>query len=290
MPALSRDQLKKAVDGALRVRKKAKIPVTHPLCVYSVADAVGVDVRFVGGNSFGGMYVRDFGRILIPSRRPPGRQAFTCAHELGHWHFDHGTRVEQIDLLDKGGDDDPEERLANVFATYLLIPKWAVEDALRRRSLSPSRASALEFYGVANQLGVGYETLLKHLHYGLGLLSSQRLTELLKDTPKAIRETILGANPPGHLILADPHWHAVAVDLAVGDAVRLPDDAAWTGPVLRHAGPCVGGQRADAVRPGIVQVVSPSTGWGVFVRVARADYTGRSKYRFLEDPDVDEPS
>lgn len=287
MTPLSRSQLVKAVDGAMRVRKRAGYQITQPVCVFDLAEKIDVEVKFIGGNSFGGMFVRDFERILVPAKRPPGRQAFTCAHELGHWYFDHGTRVELIEALDKGGDEDPDERIANVFASYLLMPKWAIEHALRYRRLAVDSASSVELYGVANQFGVGYETLLKHLHYGLHLLTDDRLDALLKISPKQIREQIIGTSTPRHLILTDKFWSDVAIDLAVGDAVRLPSDATWDHPPLRRMGACEGGIWAEAVRPGIMQVSSPSLSWASFVRVARAEYTGRSKFRFLEDPDVD---
>lgn len=286
--SLPRSLLAKSVDGALRMRKRAGYQASEPVCVFDLADKLGVEVRFVGGNSFGGMYVKDFERILVPSKRPPGRQAFTCGHELGHRFFGHGTRVELIELLDKGGDDDPDEKAANVFASNLIMPKWAVEDAFRRRELLPDTASSVEYYSIANQLGIGYETLIKHLRFGLGAISDTAADRLLRISPKEIREQIIGTTAPRHLVLVDQSWWRVPIDLSVGDAVRLPVDVGVEGSMLRIIGPCAGGVWAEAVAPGIGRVFSTDPSWASFVRVARRGYEGRSKYRFLEDPDVDE--
>lgn len=286
--SLPRSLLVKSVDGALRMRKRAGYQANQPVCVFDLADKLGVEVRFVGGNSFAGMYVKDFERILIPSKRPAGRQAFTCGHELGHWFFGHGTRVELIELLDKGGDADPDERAANVFATNLIMPKWAVEDAFRRRELAPSTASSVDYYAIANQLGIGYETLIKQLRFGLGLISDAIADRLLRVSPKQIREQILGTTAPRHLVLVDQNWWHVPIDLAVGDAVRLPTDVGLEGSILRIIGPCAGGVWAEAVAPGLGRVFSTEPSWASYVRVSRREYEGRSKFRFLEDPDVDE--
>jgi Zn-dependent peptidase ImmA (M78 family) len=288
MAILSRPQILKAIDRALRCRIKAGYEANEPVCVFDIATKLNVEVRFVAGNSFGGMYAKDFEKILIPTMRPPGRQAFTCAHELGHWAFGHGTRVELIDELDKGGSDDPDERMANVFASHLLMPDWAVADAFRRRSLVPARCEALECYRIANQLGIGYETLVQHLHYGVQLIKEDQAERLLRTSPKEIRANVLGTVESRHLVFVDQHWWRVPIDLTVGDALIMPVGFQADGPVLRQVGITFHGTWFEAVRPGYGRVCSEDSGWSSFVRSARKDYVGRSRFRFLEDPDVDE--
>lgn len=288
MAVLTRAQILKAIDGALRARSRAGYNPNEPVCVFDLAEKLGAEVRFVGGNSFGGMYVKDFERVLVPAKRPPGRQSFTCAHELGHWHFGHGTRVELIDELDKGGSEDPDERMANVFASYLLMPKWAVEEALRRRSLVAARCHPLDCYRVANQLGVGYATLVGHLHTGLRMIPESLASSLLHTTPKDIRQAVLGTSEPRHLVMADRHWWRVAIDLAVGDALVVPANAHSEGAILKSKGTIPHGAWFEAIQPGIGRIADNSLGWSSYVRVARREYVGRSKFRFLEDPDVNE--
>ena len=88
---------RRALRGALEVRKKAGLSLSLPICIYDLAgETLKVEVRFQAGPSFGGMYAKETQTILVPSERPAGRRAFTCAHELGHWYFKHGTRLEDL--------------------------------------------------------------------------------------------------------------------------------------------------------------------------------------------------
>lgn len=98
-----------------------------PLCIYDFAETLGVEVRFVRGESFEGLYARSSTTILVPSLRPRGRQVFACAHELGHWHFKHGTKIEELKFFDLNYNKRSEEYLANLFAAYLLMPPSVVK-------------------------------------------------------------------------------------------------------------------------------------------------------------------
>jgi len=111
---------RQAVRSAMEVRRLAGLSTSEPLCIFDVAENRGVEVKFFRGDSFDGLYARVSQTVLVPSLRPPGRQAFTCAHELGHWYFEHGTRIEELKFFDLNYNSKPEERLANLFAAYLL--------------------------------------------------------------------------------------------------------------------------------------------------------------------------
>lgn len=290
MPALPRFQILKAIDRALRCRRKAGFQPNEPVCVFDLAAKLGVEVRFVGGNSFGGMFAKDFAKILVPAKRPAGRQVFTCAHELGHWAFGHGTRIELMEELDKGSSDDPDEQMANLFSTHLVMPEYAIIDAFRRRGLSMKQVDALNCYRVANQLGVGYETLVKHLNCGLRAIDNGTAKKLLDVAPKDLRKSVLGTDEYRHMVLADHLWWRVPIDLSVGDALILPVTFSAEGSVLSKVGITFHGSWFEAKQPGICRVIEPDLGWSCYVRVARKGYIGRAKFRFLEDPDVDELS
>src|ERR1017187_220960 len=120
---------RQGLRGALETRRRGTKSKSEPICVFDLAESLGVEVKFCPGNSFGGMYAKASRTILVPALRPQGRQAFTCAHELGHWFFEHGTHIDELDDMERERDDHPEERLVNHFASYLLMPPWAVEEA-----------------------------------------------------------------------------------------------------------------------------------------------------------------
>jgi hypothetical protein len=270
----------------LETRRRAGKSKSEPVCVFDLAEGLGVEVKFCPGNSLGGMYAKASQTILVPALRPPGRQAFTCAHELGHWVFGHGTRIDEWDDMERDRDDQPEERLVNHFASYLLMPPWAVEAAFAQRRWNPSNCTPTQAYIVAGQLGVGYETLIQHLRWSLRLIPVHHAEELLQTTPKQFRRSVLGYDEARHLVIADHAWSNVAVDLQVGDAAILPESVAVEGSSATVTGAHEMGVVVTARVPGISRAESADGAWAVFVRVSRKDFVGRSTYRFLEDPDV----
>lgn len=278
---------RRALRGALEVRNKAQVPLSAPLCIYDVAaDKLKIEVRFHSGGSFGGMYAKETGTILVPSERPPGRRAFTCAHELGHWYYGHGTKVEDMGEMEKGVTDDPEEILVNQFAGHLLMPKWAIEKALLDRDLRLATATDRDIYGLACQFGVGFGTMITHLRYGLNLLRDNQVDHLLRTSPKIIKERLLGRKFPAHLVLVDSAWKQdLPIDLEVGDGALLTFRARPENDRL-HSEQIVGGCLIIAEKPGLSKVSALSSPWAAFVRISRKGFTGRSIYRHLEDPDA----
>lgn len=239
------------------------------------------------------MYARASKTVLVPALRPPGRQAFTCAHEMGHWHFDHGTRVDELDDMGNRSQRAPEERLANVFASYLLMLPWAVEDAFKRRGWDPQTTSPLQVSICAGQLGVGYKTLVQHMEWSLDLISPDRGRELDKATPKQIRQKVLEDDPEfltDHLVIVDTWWNTIAIDLRVGDAAILPEGARVEGDAVKSIGDHSMGQIIQGSQPGISRAETEDGRWAAYIRVQRRDYVGLSNYRHLEDPDVEPDS
>lgn len=278
---------RQALRGALELRRRGQSPKESPVCIYDLADRVGVEVRFVGGSSFGGMFAKASDVILVPSLRPPGRQAFTAAHELGHWHFRHGSRIDELPEFVPDARDDPDEWLANLFAAYLLMPAWAIESAFQRRNLSPGSCTALDLYTVANELGVGYETLAQHLRFSLRQITFERAQEFMSMTPKSIREDLVGATAAKHLIVADRAWSPGTIDLQVGHLALLPRGAVLEGDRVKLVTDLESGRLVQGQMPGISRTFLEGGDWAKFLRVSRADYEGRGKFRHMEDPDVD---
>jgi Zn-dependent peptidase ImmA (M78 family) len=288
---VDRNIAREALRVALRVRRHAGINKALPICIYDLAERLGVEVKFVGGSSFGGMYEKTRQTILVPALRPPGRQAFTAAHELAHWAFEHGTRVDRIEDFESLTSVEPEERAANLFAGYLLMPLWAIEDAFFRRKWEPERSTPLQIYAIACQFGVGYRTLIQHLRWSLNMLSSDRAEELLRTSPKLLRQSLVGASAVRHLIVAGPGWISnVPIDLAVGDVAIVPRGVHVDGSCARVTARHDLGELIEAVSPGIGRAATEDDSWATFLRVARKEFTGRSIYRYMEDPDVNATS
>lgn len=276
-----------ALRGALEIRRRRQVLKDAPVCVFDLAERLELEVRFCAGNSFEGMYAKGSNVIIVPSLRPPGRQAFTAAHEMGHWHFGHGSRIDELPEFSPEDKNDPDEWLANLFAAYLLMPSWAVDSAFARRGLDPATCTPTKLYLIACELGVGYDTLVQHLRWSLQLITPARATELAKATPKAIREVLLGDISTKHLVLTDPAWAAGNIDLQVGHVALLPAGAVIEGGEAAVLADLPAGRVVQGRRAGIARAFLEARDWAKFIRVSRADFDGRNLYRHMKDPDVD---
>ncbi len=276
-----------ALRGALEVRRRGQVPKDAPVCVFDLAERLGLEVRFCAGGSFEGIYAKGSDVILVPSLRPPGRQAFTAGHEMGHWHFGHGSRIDELPEFTPDERSNPDEWVANLFAAYLLMPSWAVEASFQRRALNPASCTPAELYAVTCELGVGYETLIQHLRWSLKLITPTRAEDLARTTPKAIREGIIGKVATKHLMLADAAWVAGNIDLQVGHTALLPVGVVLESDEVSVLADLPTGRLVQGRKAGIARAFLEGGAWAKFLRVSRADFEGRSLYRHLEDPDVD---
>lgn len=272
-----------ALRASIEARRKVKLSLEAPICIYDFAESLGVEVRFVGGSSFAGMFAKGHDAVFVPAERPAGRRAFTCAHELAHWRFQHGVRVEALDF-DREDCEVPEEILANQFAAYLLMPSRAIASAFQKRGIQPKNASSLDIYAVACQFGVGYETLLRHLRWSESLIDHARMMDLLKIPPKAIRRDALGEHTSGHLVFCDAHWEIVPIDLEVGDFSIVPKGVSLNGKSAKVVRNCPFGDVVEAIQPGLTQAIGDSD-WAHMIRVSRKQFVGRSAFRHLEEED-----
>lgn len=284
--ASRRDLVRSAIGRALRVRQAADIPLWDAVCPYDLAEQRGVEVRFQALASFDGMRAGDSGgsTIVVSSLRPPGRKAFTCAHELGHEVFDHGVQFDElVGSRDAPRQDEPEEIIADAFAGFLLMPKSAVEHGLAVRGWRLASCGPREIYSLASWLGVGYTTLIWHLQCGLRTLEANRADELRKVRLPRIRKEILRHDCPGELMIVDSHWAGRPVDIQVDDIALMPAGGRAEGTCIEAAPEATGRVLVRGVTPGIGRLILEESGWSGFVRVSRRDYVGRNKYRHLEE-------
>lgn len=292
---LARQAMLKSID----VRAAHGLDLVSPVDIYALAKATGAKVRFVDIASVEGLYGRgEAGTVIwLSSLRPLPRRNFSCAHELGHHVFGHGSTVDE--LLEEAaagaggrgsGPFRPEEFLADTFAGYTLMPALGVRHAFAARGWDARAATPEQVFTVACHFGVGYETLVAHLAYALKAIPAARADELRKTGPKEIREVVLGAPATDPLIIADERWASPTLDAEVGTTLLLPAgiEAESDLIVTRQGEHPSGGRVYRAVRPGIVRVARPDPPWAAFVRVARYQFAGFAEYRHLEQEDDDD--
>ena len=277
-----------AMQAAIATRAKAKLDQHGPICIYGLAETLGVTVRFNNIN-MEGMYQRGAPpRIHLSARRPLQRRAYSCAHELGHHVFGHGSSIDELREDAKEYHwEDPKEFLADTFAGFTLMPIMGLRRAFATRGWTPETAMAAQMFTIACEFGVGCGTLLTHLSAGVNMISRARAAALQRVTPKALRTDILGALTPEPLIVADRHRAGPTLDAEVMMLLLLPPGTETTGASLAHESDLADGRLFRAVRPGIVQASADGGAWAAFVRIAPEAYVGLAQYRHLED-DPDE--
>lgn len=92
--------------------------------------------------------------ILINSNMSVGRQKFSLAHELFHIYYDDDEMATRVSLSEIGSGDR-KEREADQFASYFLIPQYALKKIISNKmnkKLSLDEVIKLEqYYGVSHQ-------------------------------------------------------------------------------------------------------------------------------------------
>lgn len=273
-----------AMYKSIDVRNQAGFALNKPICIYDLCDKLKVKVRFVDIN-MEGMYVKaEEPKIFLSALRSAPRRNFTCTHELGHHVFEHGSTVDElIEDSDKPKTFSSEEFLVDSFAGFLLMPILAVRKAFVARGWDIASATPVQIFTIASSFGVGYQTLIDHMTYALKMLDHSQAALLLKSTPKAIRQEILGYVSKDLLIVADIHWSLPTLDAEVGNWLLLPSMAEATNDTISIQEDHPKGRLFRANRPGIVRVYCPNNKWAVFIRVSRYQFVGLSKYRHFEE-------
>tara|TARA_R110002110_G_scaffold415733_1_gene654567 strand:+ start:842 stop:1756 length:915 start_codon:yes stop_codon:yes gene_type:complete len=291
------DRKKLAMDAmkvSIKARKVAGGDHISPINVYDACEAHGVIVRF-NDISMEGMYDRHpKPRIHISALRPLARRNLTCAHELGHHVFGHGSTIDELnDRVHVADHNDPTEFIANQFAYFFTMPTLGIRNALASRNLNLSQVSAKQLFAVSSNFGVGYTTLLTHLRYSLNLLPDHQFQALRRVAPKALRSEILQFETNTPVVLVDEQWSSPTIDLETGDYLVLPSELPVVPEQLHPVGRVPDGFAYESCRVGIGRADITGLGLRCFVRVARRStvngqavgYIGLARYRHMEDDD-----
>ena len=267
-----------AIARALDLRSSLGHGPDASLCPFDIAERIGVDVRFrADAPSLEGIYDAERRVIVLNAERPAGRRRYTCSHELGHHAHDHGTSVDGPDDLVA---DKTNEFVANQFGRALLMPKLAVSAAFTRRGWMPRTTNATQAFVVAQDLGVGFTSLLDHMSQSLNLLDRATAERIGKTRLPTIRQTFTSASFEHDLFPIDVHWGSRPLDLEAGDVAIVPGGTSFEGVCAKLA---VGVLLATT--PGLGELNVPGRTSPISVRVSRREFVGANRYRHLEEAD-----
>lgn len=271
------------MKAATEIRVNYQLDPYLSICIYDLVERFGVELRFLPVPSMEGIYSSGEPPIIaISSLRRSGRQRFTCAHELGHHVFGHGTHIDQLEVRDQRRRFNPREFLVDCFADFLLMPKLAVVSAVRARQIDLDSATPIQLFALASYFGVGYKTVVHHLSRNLGLITADAAKRLGRAKPRTLREHFVPECGDCDVFVADSKWNGRPIDLHVGDFLILPYGfAAESTRLAMVAGSSSVTWRA--MSPGVLRVGDTNSEWTSYVRVAprgsHGNYVGRSIYR-----------
>ena len=161
-----------------------------PVDIYDAIYTAGVMTMWRQMPKQFGAYVNDPGSrpgVMINNGLPHAAQHQTAGHELGHHWWKHGTREDGD--LDPPGDRrpawPPEEKLAESFASWFLMPRKAVLAALDRLGIQELRSPA-DAYLLSLLLGTPYRATVRHLP-NIRLASPARTAGWIKVPPTVIK-------------------------------------------------------------------------------------------------------
>jgi hypothetical protein len=275
--------LGQAAKTALEYRVRNGLALDAPCDVYELIVRQSLELRFMEVKSLEGFYLSDgtAGQINVCGYRPAGLQRFTAAHELGHHVFGHGSTFDpQLDYADRFSSVSAEERLAELFARYLLMPRRAVHKGLANIGADLKKLQSFEVYRVASWLGVGYTTLIHQMRWSLQLLGQDQFETLLAVRPQTIKQALAPSMAkfgrselwPGH-----PSWDGSHVHTEVGDVftgIEIGDVGILT--TLNH-----GCHQATRIGHCNVALVG---GGQMNISVCRKEFVGFYENRYLPEP------
>ncbi len=276
-----------AAKEAERVRSLAQLSRSAAADAIEVAIQCGCEVVFKSLPSLEGMYSPQVPAIILGSERPAGRRAFTCAHELGHHVFNHGTNIEEIS---NDTNNSADELLADMFAAFLLMSQTAVLRTLKDRGWTASTLQPEQAYRLANFFGVGYGTIISHMEWSLKIMPTEHAEQLRKTQPKQIKSSFNTATS-SEVIFVDYFWRHRAVDLEIGDTLVLPPNTCIDpGNQLKLIIQDNDFMICRAEKTGISRAFNIEKEWAVNMRICRKNYEGFAQYRFLEESEDDNES
>ena len=141
----------------------------------------------------------DYGySIIIDAKEAPWRRNFNLAHELFHILAINYFPLEEIHQTGNDEEKPKVEKLADAFASALLIPKEPLSKELHKRA-TDNKIPWIELMHLAVEFGVSHEALLWRL-CNMGKIKKERVNDIIKSEEfKTINKEVRGdTNQPAN--------------------------------------------------------------------------------------------
>jgi hypothetical protein len=163
--------------------------------------------------------------VLLSSRLEELTMRHTAAQELGHHVLGHDSRMDERVDPDRAGLGGPwpdEEKLAEAFAAWFLMPLPAVRTAIRRAGIG-CPAMPEDVHQIACWLGTTFAGTARHL-VNLRMVAPDRAAALMRTwraRSPAIRAALCGSAvpPPGRVWVMRPEASQASLHVIPGDTL-----------------------------------------------------------------------
>ena len=162
------------------------------------------------------------------------------------------------------------------------MPNMAVHRAFNIRGWNAKECTPEQVFIVANYFGVGYSTLIYHMHSALRILAEPHARDLLRLRPNQAQARALGWHSKDTVWIVDNHWSGRPIDVEVGDLILVRCKSRFQGECLLPSDDVTRGTLLRAHQPGTGRLFSDHD-WSAFVRVSRKSFVGRSLFRHLQE-------
>ncbi len=131
--------------------------ITEPVVpVFELAEKFDYKIKFFSPegdlNQVAGVTQPESKTIFVNQSDPVYRQSFTIAHELGHIVLGHSPNKYGVLLRNTHKETTDEEKEANAFAAYLLMPDSLLKETMKKYSLTEKNIEILAgIFGVSNE-------------------------------------------------------------------------------------------------------------------------------------------
>lgn len=204
---------REAIVAAAEAREELELDSLERIDIFDAIVHDGLKLMFRPLKGVAGFYEPARGAasagVLINANHPLAMQRYSAAHEYGHHIFGDGRQVDRDGEPHPQSATTPEERRAEAFASWFLMPPEAVRNVLRRLGLERP-ATPADAYALSLRLGVSYRAICTHLP-SLKLASAAIGRSWAALSLKAIKQELSATPPPGS-------WKNDVWALAVSDA------------------------------------------------------------------------
>lgn len=257
-----RESILRGMRGAKRLQRDLRLDIgasrAQRVDVFGCIARMGAMLMFQPLEPLLGAFIREVGAagIILSTRRPLGMQRFTAAHELGHLSLGHDPHADDDGILRRapwanervrGPAVPPEEREADAFASYFLLPPYLIKEQMELRGWEPRHFEHPEtVYQASLRFGTSYSATVFALERE-NVIGRSLGQQLRNAQPRDLKRQLLGDYALENAQRVDV-WHLTERDEgAVIEAsrddlflLRLKEDSGsgyvWTFDELRDAG------------------------------------------------------